>query len=284
MVKLLTSLICTVISVSVFSQNDSAFDELGQLSPKSTTIQKIGITDIEIVYYRPSVNKRQIWGDEVKYGEVWRAGANFTTFISFSTDVKINGKDLPAGKYALFVIPEKKEWTFIFDKNLRQFGAFLYTGKSDVLRVSSPVQKSRHIESLMYYFDDLKFNEGNLVLTWGDISTSFTISTSKDQIINQVYNVANKAKENSNSQFYVDCVAWALDHGLLIAEAREWLKASQDIEKTFPNQFLEARFAAYDLRYDEAISIAHKVGEKYPYLKTVTESFSRRWMAVKGGK
>src|SRR5688572_19510706 len=74
-------------------------------SPASTLKQRVGLTDIEIVYSRPSVKDRVVFGELVPYGKLWRTGANMSTDISFSTAVKLNGANVPQGKYSLFSIP-----------------------------------------------------------------------------------------------------------------------------------------------------------------------------------
>src|SRR5689334_24322546 len=84
-------------------------------SPTSTLKQRVGLTDIEIVYSRPGVKGRRIFGGLVPYGEIWRTGANAATKVTFSTSVKFNGVDVPAGSYSLFTIPGEKEWTVILN-------------------------------------------------------------------------------------------------------------------------------------------------------------------------
>ena len=79
-------------------------------------MQTIGVTDVEINYHRPAVNKRKIFGGLVSYGAVWRAGANENTTISFSTPVTNEGQTLPAGTYGLFMIPTATSWTVVFSK------------------------------------------------------------------------------------------------------------------------------------------------------------------------
>src|SRR3569833_3272357 len=85
-------------------------------SPTGTVKQRVGLTDIEISYSRPSAKGRPVMGGLLPYGEVWRTGANGRTTISFSTPVKLNDKDIPAGKYALFTIPTEQGWTVITNK------------------------------------------------------------------------------------------------------------------------------------------------------------------------
>ena len=121
-----------------------AFEGFGQnqnkkpLSPEATVTGRIGDANIEIVYCRPSARGRKMLGGNEVYGEVWRTGANAATTFTVDKDVKIESKLLPAGKYELFTIPREKEWTIIFQKYGRQWGAFSYKKENDVLRVNVP--------------------------------------------------------------------------------------------------------------------------------------------------
>ena len=102
-------------------------------SPACTVKQKVGLTDVEIIYSRPSVRGRKIFGAMIPYGEVWRTGANAATRITFSTDVKLQGTALVAGAYELFTIPGKDEWTIIVQKlpEKASWGAYAYTKAND---------------------------------------------------------------------------------------------------------------------------------------------------------
>ncbi len=111
-------------------------------SPTATFSQKVGLTEVTIEYSRPGIKNRKIFGDLVPYGKLWRTGANAATKVTFADDVKIAGKDLPAGTYALFTIPGEDEWTIIFNKNPNQSGTANYKEEEDALRVQI---KSNHI-------------------------------------------------------------------------------------------------------------------------------------------
>src|ERR1039457_2756435 len=108
--------------------------EFPAASPACTLKQRVGLTDITVVYSRPSVKGRTIFGGIVPYGTVWRAGANQATKISFSTPVKLEGNEIPAGNYSLFAIPGEPEWTIIINKNTNQWGAFQYNTNDDLVR------------------------------------------------------------------------------------------------------------------------------------------------------
>src|SRR5688572_16835362 len=91
-------------------------------SPASTVKQRVGFTDVEIAYARPSMKGRTIFGGLLPFGELWRTGANTATKITFSTPFKIGGTELPAGSYALYSIPGAKEWTVILNKATGEWG------------------------------------------------------------------------------------------------------------------------------------------------------------------
>ncbi len=176
--KLLFLFSAFLISFSVLAQkegeanNTSEQDEKLELPRKSsisTLKQEIGLTNFFVRYSRPSVKGRKgdIWGELVPYGKVWRAGANEATTIEFSSDVKINGKALKKGKYAIFVIPQKKgDWTFIFNTAVDSWGKEAYNEANDVLRVNATVEKSTFQETLAYDFDKILENEGTFILRW----------------------------------------------------------------------------------------------------------------------
>ena len=93
--------------------------EFPAASPAGTLKQRVGLTDIQVDYSRPGVKDRTIFGGIVPYGQVWRTGANQATRLTFSTPVKLEGHEIPAGTYALFTIPGESEWTIIINKNAK---------------------------------------------------------------------------------------------------------------------------------------------------------------------
>lgn len=111
-------------------------------SPKAEVSGTVGGAKVDIVYCRPSADGRKMIGEKDPYGKVWRTGANMATTIEFDKPVKIEGKDVPAGKYALFTIPNENEWTIIINKDFNQQGAYNYDEKKDVLRVNVKPKKT----------------------------------------------------------------------------------------------------------------------------------------------
>ena len=162
-----------------FAQNNE--NNKVRISPKAAVIQTVGFTDVRIDYSRPGVKGREIWGGLVPYGKVWRAGANEATKITFSTDVKVNGKTLKAGSYGFFTIPTKDKWTIIFNKVADQWGAFEYNEAEDVLRIDVTPEKGNMQEWLAYTITKTSDNTAVVRLEWEKLKVPFTIEVSIPQ-------------------------------------------------------------------------------------------------------
>ncbi|MCM2274073.1 MAG: DUF2911 domain-containing protein [Candidatus Didemnitutus sp.] len=146
-------------------------------SPAASLKQRVGITDIEITYARPSMKGRAIFGALVPYGHIWRTGANSAPKITFSTPVTLGGANLEAGTYELFTIPNQDEWTIIIHKNMSQWGSYSYDAKNDVARVTAkPVTLSAPVESFAIWFNDLRDNSATLNLTWETTSVAVPLT------------------------------------------------------------------------------------------------------------
>lgn len=140
-------------------------------SPKAEASGKIGAANVKVVYCQPSARGRQIMGGLVPYGEVWRTGANEATTIEFDKAVKIEGKDVPAGKYALFTIPGENEWTVILNKDAKQWGAYKYDDKNDVLRVKvKPTKTDGFVETF-----NIGVGKDNVQMKWENTAVAFKV-------------------------------------------------------------------------------------------------------------
>ncbi len=169
---LLTMLLISLISTEIFSQEREEI----RISPKALVEQTVGYTDVKIEYNRPGVKGRTIWGSLVPYNTVWRAGANEATKITFSTDVKIDGKKLKAGSYSFFAIPTIKTWTLIFNKVANQWGAFEYNDVEDALRIEvTPMQNDCWQEWLAYTISKSSDKKAVVMLEWEKIKVPFNV-------------------------------------------------------------------------------------------------------------
>jgi len=120
-------------------------------SPRDSVKGQVQGVSININYGSPSVKGREVWGRLVPYGQVWRAGANEATTVKIDKPVKVQGADLPAGKYSFFTIPQRDKWTVIFNKVPQQWGAFEYDEKEDALRIDvEPLKADSLYERLRY--------------------------------------------------------------------------------------------------------------------------------------
>lgn len=163
-----TLLLCAAflfMTVSAQAQTDKS----QRPSPPAQAKGTIQNAEVTIDYSSPSVKGRTIWGDLVPYGKVWRTGANEATTIETSADIMIQGQKLPAGKYALFTIPGKTEWVWIFNSVWDQWGAFKYDQNKDVLRVKAVPQGNPVYNELMRF----EIREGMVYLYWENLQVSF---------------------------------------------------------------------------------------------------------------
>jgi hypothetical protein len=135
-------------------------------SPLEMVTMKYEDTYVKITYCRPHKRGRNIFGDLLPYGEVWRTGANEATEITLTGPVKLGGHQIKPGTYTLFSIPEKDHWTIILNSELGQWGAYNYNSKLDVLRFDIPTSTTEEIyESFTIEFEQ-KAQSAELVMMW----------------------------------------------------------------------------------------------------------------------
>ncbi len=155
-----------------------------QPSPTATLTQKVGLTDVEIIYSRPGAKGRVIFGDVVPYDVIWRTGANSSTKIKVSNDVKIGGVDVPAGQYAIYTIPGKEEWTIIIHTFLENWGDSGYDQSKDLGRFTVKSSKMMDkYETFTIDFSDFTTSSANLNLIWENTKVSLPIVTPADDMV-----------------------------------------------------------------------------------------------------
>ncbi len=125
-----------------------------------------------ILYSRPQLKGRSIFGEEVKYNEVWRVGANEATEIEFFKNAVIGGKKIPKGRYTLYCIPTPTKWTMIINKDSYTWGSFTYKSDKDVARIDVPVQKvTDPAEALTIYFEN-----SSIAIMWDTLKVNVPVS------------------------------------------------------------------------------------------------------------
>ncbi len=145
-------------------------------SPRKELAGKLGDTEVIVNYGSPAMNERTIYGDLVPYGKVWRTGANEATRITFNSPVMVGAekKELAAGTYALFTIPNaKEEWMVIFNKVGDQWGAYDYDEAQDAARITGNAKVLGTPAERM----DFMLDQNDVVLKWADVAVSFPVAS-----------------------------------------------------------------------------------------------------------
>jgi hypothetical protein len=180
-----------VVLAVAFAVSNSAFaqEEKVRASLPASVSQTLGVdTVITFDYSRPGVKERTIWGDLVPYGMnpgnkyseekpyPWRAGANEKTTITVSSDVLVDGKPLPAGKYSIHMIPSETDWIVIFNKANEGWGSYDYDEAEDALRLTVTPIEAPFEEWLRFGFDDLAGTSAVAFLQWEKLKVPFAIA------------------------------------------------------------------------------------------------------------
>ena len=155
--------------------NPNLVKDTSKKSIKSMAFAVINGDSVKINYHSPGVRKRIIWGGLVPYDEVWVTGAHDATTIEMDKAFLIGGKEIPAGKYAFFTIPGKKEWTVIINKNWKQHLATEYDEKDDVVRIKVKPTKNAHTERLQYFVESNRNGHGTIAVAWEKLKISFEV-------------------------------------------------------------------------------------------------------------
>lgn len=211
-------------------------------SQESMIQQRIGYTDISILYHSPATRGRSIWGDLVPYGQVWRAGANENTIFTITDEVEIAGQILPAGSYGLHLLPEEEQWTFIFSKNHTSWGSYFYDAEEDALRVMVPVEKAPEYRDWMSFdFHQKDRGSATVFLTWGDLRAGFEIKLDIDQLA--LENIRLQLRSDAYWEWFSWCQAadYCAQYQINTKEALEWIDRSISMQENFSNLDVKAK-------------------------------------------
>lgn len=203
---------------------------------KAAVSERIGLTDVTIHYDRPGVKGREgkIWGQLVPAGftdpgfgssksSPWRAGANENTTFEFSTDVKIEGKPLPAGRYGFFIAYDPQECTLIFSRNSTSWGHYYYDEKEDALRVKvKPVAMDNTVEWLKYEFMNETENSATVALEWEKLKIPFKIEV--DYVKEQIASFRRELRTDKGFiwEGWNQAAQWCVQHNTNLEEALLW--------------------------------------------------------------
>ena len=194
---------------------------LPDASPAAETGQTIGITDVTVRSHRPAVNKRRIWDGQVPFGVLWRAGANENTTISFSTPVKVEGKEVPAGTYALYMVPAAGPWTVVLSRFGADWGTYNYDPSEDALRATvTPKPAPESQERLSYTFEDLDKDSATLALRWEKLSIPIRIQVDVPATVRASIAAELRGGKHWNADAWAAAARWELRNGDVDAALR----------------------------------------------------------------
>ena len=236
--------IATCLALAVFTL--TAISQLTSLpdggNKKASVSERIGITDVTIHYDRPGVKGREgkVWGQLVHIGFAdlgfgnskaapWRAGANESTTIEFSTDVKIEGSELPAGKYAFFIAYDPNECILIFSKNNIAWGSFFYKESEDALRVKvKPVALDKSIEWMKYEFMNETENSATVALEWEKLRIPFKVEVDYVKTQLESFHRELQGDKAFTWQAWDQAARWCLQRNVNLEEALVWTDSSKN--------------------------------------------------------
>jgi hypothetical protein len=189
-------------------------------SPFQKITQNFATSKISIEYSRPGVKGRSIFGALVPYDSVWRTGANSPTKITFGEEVQVEGKNVPAGIYALYMIPGKEQWTMILSKDTALWGAFGYKEGNDLMRVSlKQTTLPMSMETMTFLIGNVKPTSCDVQLLWDRMMVSFHVTAEIDEKVMAQIDQAMKGEKPP----YWQAANYYFENGKDINKAYEWV-------------------------------------------------------------
>lgn len=230
-------------------------------SPSSKVEQKVGLTDVTIEYSRPGMKDREIFGSLVPFGKMWRTGANASTKVSFSDDVKVGGVELKKGKYALYTIPGENEWTIVFYNKTGYWGTpgKEYTMEEDAARFTvKPQTLPMTIETMLFDINNIKSNTADINLMWENTLVSIPVEVEVDSKV--MKDIKSAMGGTTRGEYYV-AARYYYDNDKDMNQAHEWAVKANELDEKFWQLRLQALIEAKLGKYDTAIATANRSTE-----------------------
>ena len=243
-------------------QAQSAVLDLPRQSQHAVLTQRIGITDITINYHRPLVNDRKVWGGIIPYGQVWRAGANENTTITFSDPVTVEGKPLDKGTYGLHMIPAEDQWTVIFSKNSTSWGSFTYQPEEDALRINVKPQSTDFHNALTFDFDQLKADSAVATMRWEKIAVPFEVSVKVNDMVEASLQKQLRGLAQYTWDGWDDAANYLLASKVHLDEALKDEDQSIQVEERYDNLLTKSKVLEAMGKKDEAKAVLNQALDK----------------------
>ena len=255
-----------------------------RVSPASAVEQMVGLTEIEVEYSRPSKRGRDIFGNVVPYGKIWRTGADNCTTISFSTDVVIDSQTIQSGKYSIFSIPSKESWDVILYSDTDLWGVPRDWDKDKIVfkstyKINKPNVNSID-ETFTISFSNITNNDADLTFSWDYVSVTVNIVVPTKKIVSD--NIKQVMSGSPSPSDYYSAAVYYKQENINLDTALEWINIAIDL---FENpRFYQLRqqslIMAANKKYSDAIAVAKESlrlsieADNKDYVKMNKESIS----------
>lgn len=246
-----------------------------QPSPTATIIQKVGVSDISVEYSRPGAKGREIFGDLVPYGKIWRTGANKATKITFNEDCIFGGEKIKKGSYSLFTIPDMDVWSVLLNNDTELWGVGDYDKKKQVCNIETKVINSKDFtESFTIEFGKFKSFSSTMSLKWANTQIDIVIESksSKEKILKDYKELLNNGPSAND---YYNGAKFVADNARDYEAALEWINIAIEKRKdAFWMMYHKARILSLIGNEEEAVylaintmKMASKKEDDYGYIK-----------------
>ncbi|MEO1262324.1 MAG: DUF2911 domain-containing protein [Bacteroidota bacterium] len=226
-------------------------------SPFCKFEQKVGLTDVTVEYSRPSMRGRKLFVDVESFGNIWRTGANASTKITFSDDVKVEGNNLAAGTYALYTIPDPSSWTIMFYKDLTLGGNVGgYDAGMEAARFKVTRKRlTEEVETFTINIGSFAENTAEIALQWGEYHVPIKLEVSYDEKV--LKDIESTLAGPSRGEYYTAArYYYTTDRDL--NKAYEWVKKANSISEKYWQLRLQAQIEAKMGKVDQAVLTANK--------------------------
>ena len=261
------------------NQNQSLALDLPLASQRATVSQRLGLTTISLVYHRPLTRGRKVWGDLVPLGQVWRAGANENTVITFTDPVTVEGQPLAKGSYGLHMIPNEGSWTVIFSKNSTSWGSFTYDEKEDALRVNVKPAPTEMHEALTYDFDELTPDSAVVTMRWEKVAVPFKVAIDVPKTTMENLKLQLRGLQQYSWVGWNDAATYAIENKTGYEDALKWADSSIQNEERFENLNTKAQLLRLTGKTSDADATMAKAIDKAGPLQL--HNYGRQLLAEK---
>ena len=233
-----------------------------RVSPASEVEQMVGLTEIEIEYSRPSMRGREVFGNLVPFGKVWRTGADNSTKISFDTDVIISGKTIQSGTYSIFSIPNKESWEIILYSDVELWGVPRDWSENKIVFSSifdvKKLKKSNTVETFTISFNDLTNNDVNMSISWENTSVDIKIEVPTRSLVESDINKV--LGDNPKSSDYYAAAVFYRQENINLDKALEWMNKAIEMNESprFWQYRQQSLIMAANDKFADAVDAAKK--------------------------